>query len=376
MKKRFFTYIGLLFTAVSCIYPFNPELPDTVEHALVVEGNILLGDYSTAVFRYLQPLSGKVMGYPSGTAYIEDDGGTIYSGYTEADLYAQQGYTLHFDTRNASEDRLYRMVLTVDSHSYETDWIQPEVSPVITGVRFTADKDNVHALVSFTDAPGGSGYSSVTYEETWHFHADYLKTYYINLATYEIIQIMGQPDYLRYWCWKSYESSTYSLVDSYDTHGHVEDFEFNSFLRTNNRNHDRYRVKVKVKSMPETEYKFRKLLNDNDEIGGNLFTPEPGEIAGNLICSDDPSVKVYGYVGAARVAEGYFYMDDSFYINYTYPLIKVESMEDYPRYLDMGYEPITDYFYNGESIIGWGQKRCYDCTAAGGTQVEPENWEK
>ena len=120
LEKHFFTEEGLVARNIP-IYPFNPELPDTVEHALVVEGNILLGDYSTAVFRYLQPLSGKVMGYPSGTAYIEDDGGTIYSGYTEADLYAQQGYTLHFDTRNASEDRLYRMVLTVDSHSYETD---------------------------------------------------------------------------------------------------------------------------------------------------------------------------------------------------------------------------------------------------------------
>ena len=152
---------------------------------------------------------------------------------------------------------------------------------------------------------------------------------------------------------------------------------FKSFPRTDNRNHDRYRVKVKVRNMSENEYKFRKLLDQNEDVGGNLFTPEPGEMIGNIACVEDPSVRVYGYVYASSVTEGTYYFNSPYYIISRYVLIKVEdTAEEYIRYSGMGFQPVTDYYDNDESFIGWGPERCYDCTAAGGTRNKPEDWEE
>ena len=112
--RNFFAYLGLCLTVVSCIYPFNPELPDQVNRAVVIEGNILIGEMSTATLRYLLPLSGKQNGYPMGTAYVEDDQGKVYNGFTGSSLYENQGYQLYFDTREASSGCEYRLVVQVD----------------------------------------------------------------------------------------------------------------------------------------------------------------------------------------------------------------------------------------------------------------------
>ena len=372
--KKLLLYTGLLLASVSCIYPYDPDLQDAGNRSVVIEGNILIGDKSTAYLSYTIPLSGQLQGYPAGTGYIEDDKGGTYSMITGS--HTVQGYQIDFNTANAAEDRKYRMVISVDGLTYRTEWITPEKSPVIGGVSFKADESQVYAMVSFKDSPGGSGYFSVSCEETWHFHADYERTYYLDLSTLVIVDLqstMGDP----YWCWKSFTPPTSTLVDAHDTNGEVKDLIFKSFPRTDNRNHDRYRVKVKVRNMSENEYKFRKLLDQNEDVGGNLFTPEPGEMIGNIACVEDPSVRVYGYVYASSVTEGTYYFNSPYYIISRYVLIKVEdTAEEYIRYSGMGFQPVTDYYDNDESFIGWGPERCYDCTAAGGTRNKPEDWEE
>ena len=364
--KRFLTSIGLLLTVASCIYPYDPQMPDTVEEALVVEGYITVGDTTTVTLGYLLPLDG---GYSvrraSGKAYVEDDAGTVYSG---------SGNTvIRIDTEKAPGDRKYRLVVEADGKTYESGWMTPLEPPAIDNVRFTADELSVYALVSFTDPEGGSRFTAVSFEEDWEFHADWLKNYDYDPET-NLVSPVDRPDMAHYWCWKSYKATSYSLVDSHDLGGKVVDYTFRSFPRTNNRNHRKYRVKVKVWNLGGEEYRFRKLLDENASIGGNLFTPEPGEIAGNLVCTSDPSVKVYGYAGISLVNTRYFYMDGSFWRYDASPLTIVDP-DFYDLYYNRGYQPVEYYKVAGEGGIGWGLPFCYDCIEAGGTQVEPENWE-
>ena len=76
----------------------------------------------------------------------------------------------------------------------------------------------------------------------------------------------------------------------------VSGYPLLSFPRTDNRNHRRYCVNVKARTLSPKTYRFLKNLQDISSGGDNLFTPEPGEIAGNLHCESDPDRMVLGYV--------------------------------------------------------------------------------
>ena len=365
--KKFSLYIALTLAVAACVYPYNPELEDTEDASLVIDANILIGNTSTVNLSYLQPLEAGKADYrrPSGVVYLEDNAGHTYQAENRYGTYVIPS----FEPSGASQ---YRLTVMADGNTYRSEWITPTQPPTITDVSFSANDSQVIVSVSLKDEGDGSGYASASYDEIWQFHADYIKNFDYNPDTGAIETIIT-PNEDHYWCWKKVTNNTQALIDYSGTDGNLLRFPLYSFSRGDNRNHSEYHALLKVWNLTPEQHMFRKQLEENASIGGNLFSPEPGEVRGNIYCETDLSVRVYGYANISRVSVTEIQLDNRYSL-WTLPrsLVEVEE-ENYLAMYEAGYSPV-DYFtgYEGTWVIGWGRDRCYDCVAAGGTLERPD----
>ena len=366
MKK--IIYLLAMFTLSSCVYANTPDIDDSqIESSLVIDANILLGNTSTITLSYLQPLDlshSIVYRRAKGEIYLEDSEGDKYPAVTYYDLY-------RIPTFPVKENVQYRLTVIADNKTYRSDWIEPTAPPEITDVNFTADNTQVYVRVSLEDHGQGSGYASASFEEIWKFHTDYVRLYGYIPETNSVYMLM-YPDESHIWCWRKNVLGYSYNIDYSALDGVVKDYSIFHFLRTSDRNHQEYNIRVKVWNLTPEQYRFRKILEENESIGGDLFSPEPGEVRGNVYCEDDENDKVFGYVNVSRVA-----MKDaklnSRYDLWTAPKSLIEvAPEDYLDFYNNGYNPVEQIpSAEGGMVVGWGLGRCYDCVLAGGTLEKP-----
>ena len=385
--------------AAACIYPFTPDLEDAPEGVLTVDGNISIGDVSTVRLGTLISMRGDyysdndmaIRDLRNAKVWVEDDAGGTYPGVSYnnfdpmyADFYMVFNPVFSISTENAPADRNYRLCIEALGGFYTSDWSKPSSAPVIRSIDFyCAEEDNeVTVTVSVDGGDDDTGYLQLSFDETWRFHADYTLSYNVDPETMAITQGYV-PSYDRYWCWATSDNQRIYPVDYSGMEGGLTAWPLWRFARTDNRNHQRYCIRVKAKSLTQESYRFLKALEDNTNGGDNLFTPNPGEIAGNLRCESDPERTVLGYVTFGRVSWKRAFLD-SRYQKFRRPnnrdlLFLVEK--DYRDFYDRGYLPLVENTNENrdpelEGPYGWGAPRCYDCVAAGGTKTKPDFWDE
>lgn len=368
MKK--FCLLSTLLLLTACVYPFSVELEDIEESSLVVDANILIGNTSTVKLSYLQPVEvgqrSTVGVRVSADVFLEDEAGSIYRAYDNYGTYTIPEF-------NPSGSGKYRLNIVHEGKTYRSEWVEPVEPPILTDVSIRADNDNVFLELSLEDTGSGSGYAAAVLEEIWNFHADYVLNLGFDPESGAVFTLMD-PDDSRFWCWRKKVSEAQSIIDYSEMDGKVEAYTLSRFSRSDGRNHREYYAKVKLWNLTKEQYEYRKMLEENASIGGNLFSPEPGEVRGNIYCESVPEEKVFGYVNISRVVTREISMDGR-YLIYKGPSVKLMevSPEDYMTRYNMGYFPI-DYMVSseGQDVPGWGLARCYDCVAAGGTLEKPD----
>lgn len=367
--KKTLIYIISAFLLTACVYPFEADIDSSANKEVVIDANILLGNKSTVKLYYLQPLDpGSIhhnYGYPSGTVYLTDEAGTTYTAVGSTGNY----------TLNIPENVQGKLKLTVivEGNTYVSEWVEPVAPPVIKDLRFTADGYNVNVLLSMEDQGSGSGYAALQYNEIWKFHTDYVRNYDYNFQSNSVFMLQNPADY-HYWCWAKKTFLGQKLIDYTYLDGKVQDYVAVSFPRNDSRNHAEYNVLIKLWNLTPEQYKYRKMLDENASIGGNLFSPEPGEIRGNVYCENNPEVPVYGYVNIARVTTITKTLPSTYSTwQPKYELLELDA-ESWHTYYGKGYMPITEIISEtGKGIVvGWGEERCWDCIAAGGTLNKPD----
>ena len=390
--RKYLSILTLFLSVTACIYPYTPDLEEAPEGILTVDANISIGETSTVRLGTLQSLwkhsqedaaVGNIWNDLSkATVWVESDAGDTYPGTLIASTY---GYSyldpynpvFAIPTDEAPADRRYRLVIEALDATYTTDWntlIQP---PVIEEVEFAADDEMVTALVSVNGGPDATGYMLLSYDEAWEFHAEYPITYKVDPNTWTVTELTS-PDYSRYWCWKLSDNKRVYPVDyTAMSENGVKKYPLYSFLRTDNRNHKRYCLNLKVKSLSRETYRFLYNLESGSEGGDNLFTPNPGEIPGNIVCETDPERTVLGYAIFSKTATKRFWLD-SRYAKHK-PGVTLDFAE-FRRWSDLykwDYRPVVED-PNPElpGPYGWGPDFCYDCTAAGGTMRKPSYWDE
>ena len=396
--KKYFPLLAALLCTAGCIYPYDPEVEPAPEGVLVVEGDILVGSSSTlslGMMTSLYPvtaLGDQPVDYPydltGARAWIEDEAGTVYEG-TPVDAGSSYGWgwfpfqrQYTFATESAPADRKYRACVETLGARYSSDWALPLEAPVIRDIRFDANANSVIVNVSLDGGPESTGYALLSYDETWEFHTEYTLKYEVVPDIWIVQEPLFPVQQPNYWCWKHQDNYLMVPVDfTGRTEDGVTDYPLYTFPRTSDKNHRRYCVNVRARTINKETYRFLSHLDELADGGGDLFTPNPGEIQGNIRCETDPDRMALGYVTASRMSTRRAFLDSRYYrpTPPNYGALSFLLPKDYPQYYEEGFLPLvenpkTDFNPEIEGPYGWGAPRCYDCVAAGGTKERPDDW--
>jgi len=395
MKKIALYLAGLLLTA-SCIYPFEPETPP-VDRCLVFEGNLVIGESSTMSVRLLQPLSGSIVTDTdtwniNGEARVECTDGTVINGVPR--LRGSNEVAFIFNLTNASAKEAYRVWFTDDETKkvYRSNWMKVEKAPLIERIDFVPDDKNVKVRLTLTGPTDDTRYFCWTYTEDWEIHSDFLPLYLYRYGVdpyntrgqaYEEIQ----GEYDKYYCWNSSSSKELFVADTRDLNSRtLPARQIAEFGRTTPRCQELYCISVTAYGISADRYAYIHHMNEVSNIQGDLFSPNPSAMRGNLRCEQDSTELVLGYVGVCQTTmtraffEGARYytgrVDNSvrFFPNLSEPLEAESNEKGYDYFYMLDNRPlylVADE--NGDEKMQWAPRRCVDCTVKG-TKNKPSYW--
>lgn len=395
MKKIALYLAGLLLTA-SCIYPFEPETPP-VDRCLVFEGNLVIGESSTMSVRLLQPLSGSIVTATdtwniNGEARVECTDGTVINGVPR--LRGSNEVAFIFNLTNASAKEAYRVWFTDDETKkvYRSNWMKVEKAPLIERIDFVPDDKNVKVRLTLTGPTDDTRYFCWTYTEDWEIHSDFLPLYLYRYGV-DPYNIRGQAyeeiqgEYDKYYCWNRASSKELFVADTRDLNSRtLPARQIAEFGRTTPRCQELYCISVTAYGISADRYAYIHHMNEVSNIQGDLFSPNPSAMRGNLRCEQDSTELVLGYVGVCQTTmtraffEGTRYytgrVDNSvrFFPNLSEPLEAESNEKGYDYFYRLDNRPlylVADE--NGDEKMQWAPRRCVDCTVKG-TKDKPSYW--
>ena len=384
MKNLFLTYFLFLITLSSCVYPYNVDLEDEQKYITVLEGDIIVGGVSTVNLSTVTSLYDidPYQGVIRGRVRIEDESGRTYEP-VDLPKNGLLSRSISIPTYDAPTDQRYRVVAEIEGRTYLSDWVEPLSPPKISAVEFKADEHFVRVYVSMEAGEKATGFIGLTSEETWEFHSDFLPKYDYDQS--KRVYVERTLEYPNYWCWTNRYNESLVLVNHSEIpSGEIVSYPYITFTREDSRNHRKYSIKVKARTLDEKTYLFMYNVGINSSGKHDLFRPNPGEMPSNIRCESDPGVRVLGYVSASILATKRVFLDSRYAKEWDRKvgnLLFPNPNNSITMLLGRGFHPI-DYMdlydeYYAKVIHGmaWGPVRCYDCIAAGGTKDKPDFWE-
>lgn len=380
--KRLAIISMLGIMAASCVYPYNADLTSAPAPTIIIDGDIVVGSAASLKVGYMMSFDGR---YPEGKNkvsslkwWVEDEDGTKYEGKDgNADLSA------------APADHKYRMVIMADGKTYASQYTEALEPPVIEDIGFVADDDVVRLNVSLK---GGTGYAVVQYEQIWQFHADWVQEYCAEFYPAEIQDPEAKyPDgtwlyftleqkglVQNYYCWRKSTAPIESLVDYSMSGDYAKDFLIAAIDRSSYKLCKSLFVKVRTRSLSYVEHRFLTSISNDESQAISLFSPDPGDLPGNVININDPTEKVLGYVSTSKYTTAEVSLDSRYYKkpndpddSELYLPEKDEMWEMYFREINP-YRPVRWVMLDWGQAMGWAPLRCVDCTYDGGTLTKPD----
>lgn len=142
-----------------------------------------------------------------------------------------------------------------------------------------------------------------------------------------------------------------------------------------------YSILVKQYAITADAYQFYQLLRVNADQLGDVLSPEPSTVTGNIECITNPGEKVLGYVSAGTVQEKRILINrydlHSWSYNYfmTCHYIGVGPSQ-YGYYFDtLGYLYVPIQLNQGlAGLVSETSQSCANCLTQGGVNIIPPYW--
>lgn len=376
MKRAIYIILTAVLAA-SCVYRFEPE-GIVSQKRVVIEGDILIGGITKVDVRSTSPIiydQNFDASAPIGNAWIEDDRGHTYEDMDH--MSGKSSFT--FDTRRADVSCSYRLHFKDLStgKEYVSSWQSVVAAPQVTGMSFDYDEENVNLRM---DVDGKDNqFLRWDYLEEWEYHADYAPTYYFDLISGRVMSYNnGMPDYTNYWCWNKHESTEFGLASTEQMSANRLDQQIiETYERKNLRFQSYYRMDVTVRGLTKEAYDYLHNMREISDITGSLFAPSPDDMRGNIVCQQDTTEFVIGYISAVQVEKKRMYIGgrENVFFKPT-PLTHLSKAETPLRELySMGARPVVDIpDETAGTVVGWGPERCINCLFFGGSKNRPEDW--
>ena len=402
MMKNIILHIAALALAaalaVTCVYPFTPEISYSDTPHLVVEGNINAGGYSTFALRTTQPIASDGLLDTDIIAAQE-----LCVETSSGQKFHSSGTTV--DTRAVKPSDKVRLLIKVTwasysvmdamsggisnyntsatgTRSYQTDWMDIKQASPIDSLTYSINNEatRLSINVSTHGAPGQSdvGYYRWYYEEDYSYTSYYTADLEFDPKTWKYTQIPVEEQTHR--CYRSGASKD---IMTASTEGLKEDrlvnHEIISFNKSDKRMSDIYRITLHQCSITKEEYAYYEMMRKNSTDVGGLMSPQPSEMRGNITCVENPDEAVIGFISASEVVTDTLYVRNGLIRFYKSTSICEDLTQVYNEaaafeIYQTGYRPVLYVEDEKMAYYGWAPERCVDCRMEGGTIVMPENW--
>lgn len=377
--------VGLMLSA--CIYPIDNTEELTGFEGVAIEGYINVGAVSSFAMYPLQALSNSEEGRTTINASftVEDDMGRSWIGTNARNGWNSDFFkagTSFVDLTDADPSRRYRLraVDLENNQSYISSWVDVYPACAIDSLDYVMDEDESQFVVNMSiHGNGGEGYYRLVLREDWEYKADYMQSllYIPNDKRNPDPGEMVQNEHPNYYCWKKEVESKLNVFDTHALASDMVTMPLVKMTRSDERISYIYCLTAGVMSISEEHHDYLEHLAIVSDYNGNLFSPNPSEMRGNLRNENDTTLFVAGYIGAGTmVQERVFYENEKefFYIPGKKDIDELESIDDtfwQRAYWEEGKRPV--YYTMNEGYM-WTRKRCVDCTSKGGTRKKPEFW--
>lgn len=390
MKKRQLLILMLMALMTgACIYDFNAEVPGT-EGIVVIEGDILIGDYTRVRVTTSMPLTGNDPARTlASTVTVEASDGTRYTGRNGSSI----------DTRFADPGLEYRLVVSNDRGTYASAWAPVLQAAAIDSLAYTISDDHTTMTV---DVSAHGGPENLYYrwiaEETWEYHAPFQAShFFVPRNTYlkgKLVErdtvAMYEDGENTYYCWNHGQVSDLMIASAKDlTENRIVRHPLYAMDRYEQRISYIYSVLLIQEALTETAYRYWDMMQKNSSDVGGLFSPEPYEMRGNILNVDDPDEMVLGYVSVTAPSTLRYYI-------HSYEIMFARSKpgeydieptyvqkNDWYRYYRQGYSVYMLHTDEGAGTgreteadyeFDWLPNRCVHCEMLGGSKVKPDYW--
>ncbi len=387
LKKYGYLLYLLLFLS-SCVSEFNADLPSQDDDILVVDGYIVAG--RKAVFNLSKSFLLNDASIPQKALDVQAELIIVGSdGYQSRPATPLGKGAYQIEVGELDDNVAYGIQIKYDGNTYCSELAKPMKTPEIDSISWMQpeNKETVAIRVSTHGSDSNSKYYAWSYAEDWEIYAQYYTVVFYDPLKEEYYEDLSAP---YYYCWKS-NNRNKILIGT--TESLVENRLINKQLYEHSSQNSRfsmlYSVLVTQRAITKSAYDYyQNTMIFNEEMGG-LFTPQPSEVGGNIICQTDPAKKVIGYVEILKnVSEKriYIYRGD---IQGTATILcnlnSLDSVRNYMKehelyklslYYGLGYRPVSYNAPNGnyELIDGWTDAVCTDCRESGGTKNKPDFW--
>jgi hypothetical protein len=371
-------YLFILLAFVTCRKKYRPELDERDMSILVVEGNIDPGEDST-IIRITRTLNvndtGKIKAENNAQVVVEGRDNTKYPLIRKGNgYYVFPG--LHLNIGND-----YRLrVITTSGEEYLSDYVQARRSPDIDSVTWALDTVGLHFYVHTHQNGNDPKFYRWDCVEAWMIRMPfYAEVIYEN----GIIRPSVWPQDNMWECYRYDSTNSLLLGNSRGlSDGRISYKEVKTIPYHHEKAHWEYGILVKQYAIDEAADKFFSLMKKNTEGIGNLFSPQPFELKGNIRSVKDTSRYALGYVTSSTISKKttkvsgvnlIYWRSNPFKICDSVTTVK-NTIADFRFYFDqLGYMPFKPvYDFNG-NLTGYSSAKpiCVDCRVLGATSTKP-----
>lgn len=377
MGQKYYCLLVLLYLFSGCKERYMPELKETNERLLVVEGIISLGPVRTQIrLSRTVPVSEKGNRVPEVGAQV-----TIQSNTNEVfNLVHRTDGEYESAVLNLTTDKKYKLRIIAKGVEYATDFLEAKASPPIDDVSWEVKPNGLQLYVDTHDDSNKSKYYRWEFDDTWIFYAKYQSALIwdgndLRLRNQELENI--------YKCWGNGISNAIVLGSSVKLSQDVIHKQPLVLIPASSEKlTERYSINVRQYTLTKEAFDFWENLRKNTESLGSIFDAQPSQLTGNVINVKNPKEPVLGYVSVGSVQQKRIFVSKTQLPNWRV----MEPFECFPPdtltvaekrlFSDLNYIPLGEVYSDNGTLIGYTgtQRKCGDCTFRG-TNRRPAFWQ-
>lgn len=377
--KQWIYNMGIVLVCLSgCREPYEPELSSFDHNILVVEGYIDVGESNTE-FRISRtnPIYSELASTPQNGALV-----TVEGEIEGAWPLSPQGEGLYTLEGSLPSNQAYRLTISLNNNLYASEYVAPITTPEINEVTYDRSPGGMKVFAS-TQGNEDANYFLWGYEETWIYRTPYV-------SYFEYDQDLGDfvnRDQRLFQCW-DHEASIRVIMESAERfqNRQISNKELLEIPLNSEKLGHRYSILVRQRAVDQEAFVFWESIRRNSDDIGNIFSPLPSFLSGNIINLDQPSEPVIGYVSAGISTEKRIFIDrldahpwNAIIPEYRACQVDTVSREDYANHFQFSNNVPLQEYCDGFSPVCTAflstSRNCTDCRLRGGTLERPSFWE-